>query len=73
MTLNLIIEGEIEFTDLHQLMKNFKSCPFCTPDADVAGASGCSPKRNLLLNVANLVHDPQEADTRPLGDIKYPL
>ena len=85
MTLNLIvIDGEIEFVIFDERpssstyqkfqkvtlsLSNFARLTI--PPMLWVAFRGSSQRRNLLLNVANLVHDPQEMDTKPISDIYY--
>ena len=35
------------------------------------GFQGLSSRENILLNIANIEHNPNEADRKELDDIKY--
>jgi dTDP-4-dehydrorhamnose 3,5-epimerase len=79
MTLNLIVPvGEIKFVIYNEIKKEFFSTNLSKnnyqritikPNLWVAFA-GCQDE-NILLNIANLEHDPCEAINIEIGEIKY--
>ena len=85
MTLNLMVPvgkvGFVFFDDREdsQSINTFQSLVISTenyyrltvPPGIWFGFKGLSEDKNLLLNVANIEHDPDEAVNRPIHEIKY--
>lgn len=85
MTLNLIvIMGEVrfvlfdnreesttkgEFFEVHLSLENYQRLTI--PPGIWVGFQGVSEGQNILLNVANLEHDPQESVTAKIEEISY--
>jgi len=78
MTLNLAVPfGEVEFviTDKHGSFKNFKLSPEnyyrLTVSPNLWVAFRGLKDYNLVINIADLEHDPDEAENIDLDNIKY--
>jgi dTDP-4-dehydrorhamnose 3,5-epimerase len=84
MTLNIIVPfGEIKFVlfdsrddainkDFHEVILSRKNYFRLTiPPQIWVGFQGLSTKENILLNIANLVHDPKEADQKRVDELPY--
>jgi len=85
MTLNLIVpKGEVRFVlyddrkdsptkgnymDIHLSKKNYKR--LTVPPGIWLAFKGISSGTNLLLNIANMAHDPAEVVRKELKDIAY--
>lgn len=83
MTLNLIVpRGEIKFVlmdDRKEEKKVFQEeilslknyCRLTIPPMIWVGFQGLSRSNSLLLNIANLIHDPDEVDKKNIEEIEY--
>jgi len=83
MTLNLVVpNGEIRFVlfdDREDLAKKYQEVVLSTknyyrltvPPMIWVGFQGLSKTNSLLLNLANLMHDPQEVDRKNINEIEF--
>ena len=84
MTLNIIVPfGEIKFVlfdnrsdainkDFHEIVLSRKNYLRLTiPPMVWVGFQGISTNENILLNIANLPHDPREADQKDIKEFSY--
>ncbi len=86
MTLNLVVvSGSIRFvlyddrpgspdkgiTEAYDLGPRTTYARLTVPPMVWMAFEGLGQDASLLLNVADIEHDPEEADRRPLGDIPY--
>lgn len=79
MTLNLVVTvGEIEFVMYDEVLKDFFSVKLSphnyqrlTVKPNLWMAFRGIKKNNMLLNLANIEHDPMEAINIDLNEIKY--
>ena len=80
MTLNLIVPvGEVKFV-FHELHSgNFreeilgKTCYYrlTVPPGIWFGFQGCNSAPSLLLNISDIIHDPEEVETKKVSAIPY--
>ena len=79
MTLNLIVcYGEVKFVIYNDIKKEFydislshKNYQRLTVEPGLWMAFEGMDENNMLLNIANIEHDPNEAITRGIYDISY--
>lgn len=82
MTLNLVVPmGEVRFvlyddqkgqqTFQELVLSPFNYCRLTVPPMVWVGFQGLSPKGSVVLNIANLEHDPLEADRQEISQIDY--
>jgi len=83
MTLNIVVPiGEIKFVifddrvsklgQFQEVVLSEKNYLRLTiPPMVWVGFQGIAPNKSLLLNIANIVHDPQEVNKKDSNDIKY--
>ncbi|WP_211828556.1 WxcM-like domain-containing protein [Kistimonas asteriae] len=78
MTLNLIVPiGEVEFVlyngiEFERIVLSPKNYFRLTVSPSIWVAfRGLSPRDSIILNIANIEHDPHESETRELNDIPY--
>ena len=83
MTLNIVVPiGEIKFVifdnrvhnsgvfqEVFLSEKNYHR--LTVPPMVWLGFQGIATNKSLLLNIANIVHDPQEVNKKDINDIKY--
>ena len=84
MTLNIVVPvGEIKFVlfdnrvdalnkDFHEVILSRKNYLRLTiPPKVWVGFQGLSTNENILINIANLTHDPKEADHKCVDELSY--
>jgi len=82
MTLNLVVPvGEVRFvlyddqkgrhTFQELVISPSNYCRLTVPPMVWVGFQGLNPKGSILLNIANLEHDPLEVDKREISQIDY--
>lgn len=83
MTLNLIVPvGAIKFVIMDDRNKDINSfeeltlscdnyCRLTVPPMVWMGFKGDHPTKSILLNIANIKHNPNESDKKDLSEIKY--
>jgi len=80
MTMNLIVPvGMIQFVFYEEKTHNFRSekigsdryMRLTVPPGIWFGFKGLNKKENILLNIANIPHDPKEVEQRDISSIEY--
>lgn len=80
MTMNLMVpSGEVTFVFFDQTNRNFKSFTIgedyqhrlTVPPKIWFSFKGISEQKSLVLNIADIEHDPKEALSRDLSDIQF--
>ena len=80
MTMNLVVpEGSVRFVFYNEKEKNFKEykigennyCRLTVKPSIWFGFQGLGKGKNIVMNIANMEHDPNESERKDVSDLHY--